>query len=201
MRAPRLRGGVAVLLHGGAAAQALARLKYRDRPDLALPLGRLLARAVAEADARGTFVEAAPARVIVPVPLHSRRLAERGFNHAALLAAAVARSVHAPLAARALERTRDTYQQATLTRRERVANVAGAFRVRTPDTVRGASVVLVDDVRTTGATLAACTDALLRAQASEVTWATFAMAPSGAPIDDTRLPGLTRAQGRDSRIP
>jgi ComF family protein len=152
---------VAFALYGGPLAIALRRLKYADRPDLAGPLGHLLRHAARSARTR--------ADIVVPVPLHPVRLAERGYNQAALLAASVAEELQAPLAARVLMRTRATEQQARLERAHRLANVAGAFHVRAPDRVRGRRVVLVDDVATTGATLKACSDALVAAGASSVT--------------------------------
>jgi ComF family protein len=152
---------VAFALFGGPIAAALRRLKYDDRPDLARPLGHLLRRAAREAGVR--------ADVVVPVPLHPARLAERGYNQAALLGAAAAQELSAPLAARALARTRHTAQQARLDRASRLTNMVGAFRVRAPEEVRGRRVVLVDDVATTGTTLGACGDALREAGAASVT--------------------------------
>lgn len=142
--------------YGGPLARAITRMKYSDRPDLARPLGHALARGapIARPDA------------IVPVPLHPKRLAERGFNQTALLARPLARLMGAPLVLRALVRTRDTPRQATLSRAARLQNVDGAFigsRV-----VRGRRVLLVDDVCTTGATLRACIRALRAAGALEV---------------------------------
>ena len=145
---------------GGAVAAALRRFKYGERPDLGRPLGHLL---------RGLVREEAPGvDLVVPVPLHPRRLAERGYNQAALLAHAAAHELDVPLAARALVRLRDTTQQATLGRAERHANVARAFVARAPRSVQGLRVLLVDDVATTGATLSACRDALVEAGARDV---------------------------------
>lgn len=157
---PGLERAVAFSSFGGSVATALRRLKYEDRPDLARPLGHLLRRAARAAELDGD--------VVVPVPLHPRRLAERGFNQAALLASEVADELAIPLAARALERARDTPQQAMLDRGARLANVASAFRAREPLTIRGRRVLLVDDVLTTGATLSACAQALVGAGAVSV---------------------------------
>ena len=153
------RAVVACAIYGGAVARALRRFKYGARPDLAAPLGRLLAIAARELDAD----------LVVPVPLHPRKLRARGYNQAALLAFAVARELAAPLAARGLVRTRDTAAQAGLDRAGRLRNLDGVFRVRVPAGVRGRRVVLVDDVCTTGSTLGACRDALLAAGALTVT--------------------------------
>jgi ComF family protein len=161
---------VAAYVYGGAMGRALARFKYERRPDLARPLGDLLWRAIEPhaSELRST--------VVVPVPLHPSRLAERGYNQSALLARRVARGLGAPLWPRALLRTRDTAQQATLDREARVANVADAFAVRGSAQLRGCTMLLVDDVRTTGATLAACSQALLDAGAHRVWWAVLARA-------------------------
>ena len=104
--------------------------------------------------------------VVIPVPLHHRRLWWRGFNQAALLAAPVARALDARFAPSALVRTRDTTAQATLPRVHRLRNVQSAFVART--LLEGARVLLVDDVRTTGATLEACASALRGAGALDV---------------------------------
>ena len=162
---------VAALVYGGSVAGAITRMKYGSRPDLARPLGDLLWRAL---EPRATSLRGV---VVVPVPLHPSRLAERGFNQSALLARQVARHLRAPFAARALVRTRETQQQATLERAARAANVAGAFAVRKGELVRGRPVLLVDDVMTTGATLDACGKALARAGAGRVIRAVLASAP------------------------
>ena len=113
---------------------------------------------------------------IVPVPLHPRRLRERGFNPAALLARCVSRERGGRFDASLLERLRDTPSQTGLDRRARRANVRGAFRVRAG--LRPASVVwLVDDVVTTGSTLVECARALRRAGAHHVVAICIARTP------------------------
>jgi ComF family protein len=166
--------GVAAFSYEGAMARAIVRLKYEQRPDLARPMGDLLWRAL---EPRPRARESV---VVVPVPLHPTRLAERGFNQSALIAQRVARGLRAPLWALALRRVRDTPRQATLDRHARVVNVALAFTVRRAERIRGRNVVLVDDVRTTGATLEACRAALRDAGAGEVTWAVVAQAESSS---------------------
>jgi ComF family protein len=171
-RAPGGLPIVAFALFGGPVARALRRFKYAGRGDLAGPLGELARRAVRAA---GLVAD-----LVVPVPLHPARLAERGYNQAALLAAAVARELGAPLASRGLGRTRNTAHQARLDRASRLTNVDGAFQVRAAARVKGRRVVLVDDVATTGATLSACRDALLAAGALSVTALVVARTEVGA---------------------
>jgi len=155
-------GLIAFALFGGAVADAVRRFKYEERPDLARPLGHLLRRALREAPAFGG------ADLVVPVPLHPRKLVERGYNQAALLARFAASELHVPLAASALTRVRATAQQARLGKDDRQTNVVGAFTAKNPRLVRGKTILLVDDVATTGATLAACQEALLGAGAVDV---------------------------------
>jgi ComF family protein len=145
--------------YGGAIATAIMRLKYLDRADLAPRLA--LAMVPACPDNARSF------DLVVPVPLHPRRMAERGYNHAALLAGPVARGLGLELSPRALVRIRDTPRQASLDRAARLENLRDAFAARA-DLAGGARIVLVDDVRTTGATLEACTAALRAAGAEEV---------------------------------
>lgn len=159
---PFVADGVAAFaLYGGAVSEALRRLKYGGRADLAGPLGHLARRAARAASLR--------ADAVVPVPLHPARLAERGYNQAALLAMEVAEELEVPLWPRALRRVRPTAQQARLDRTARRHNVAGAFAVRSPEAVAGRRLLLIDDVCTTGATLAACAEALRTAGAAKVT--------------------------------
>jgi ComF family protein len=108
--------------------------------------------------------------LVVPVPLHPRRLIERGYDQAALLAAPIARRLGVPFAPRAVVRIRETPPQASLDREARIANVAAAFRCASTSAsrVEGSRVLLVDDVRTTGATLAACARTLHEAGARAV---------------------------------
>lgn len=154
----------AAFVYGGAMATAIAKMKYEDRPDLGRVLGALLVQ-----EARPTATD-----VVAPVPLHPTRLAERGFNQSALLATHLATAMGVAFEPRLLVRTRPTPRQATLDRAERHANVHGAFEARD---VGGKRVVLVDDVKTTGSTLAACSDALVAAGAIEVCTVVLAEAP------------------------
>lgn len=152
--------------YGGALARAIQALKYEGRPDLAAPLGRRLARALAP--------HAAEPALLVPVPLHPRKLADRGYNQSALIARALGRELRWRVRERALRRCRDTHAQAELGRDARLENVKGALIER--EYLKGVRVVLVDDVVTTGATASACKEALGRAGAIVVAVAAVARA-------------------------
>jgi ComF family protein len=115
----------------------------------------------------------APA-VLVPVPLHPRRLRERGFNQSELLAQALGRRSGLVVAPEALVRRKETPPQTGLTAAARRSNVSGAFTVRRRSRVAGRVVVLVDDVVTTGATARACAAALRAAGTTEVRLVTAA---------------------------
>jgi len=147
----------------GPVRDALHDLKYAGERRLAEPLGAAVAR-------RWRRVGVG-AEVVVPVPIHAERERRRGYDQAALIATVTARGLGLPVAL-ALERGRATIAQFELGREERAANVAGAFRIRAGDpaarVVVGRWVLLVDDVVTTGATLAACGAALLRGGAAAV---------------------------------
>lgn len=104
--------------------------------------------------------------LIVPVPLHIRRLRKRTYNQSLLLARELGRQLSKSVVATLLERVRETPQQQGLSARERIKNLQGAFACRQPLT--GEQILLVDDVMTTGATATACSQVLLAAGASEV---------------------------------
>jgi ComF family protein len=106
--------------------------------------------------------------LVIPVPLHRRRLWWRGFNQAAILAAEIARRIDTPLDTAALSRTRATRPQTARDHDDRIRNVRGAFAVRAPGRVAGRRVLIVDDVMTTGATADECARTLVRAGAASV---------------------------------
>jgi ComF family protein len=136
---------------------------------------------MAEWMVRGGDEVVSAAEVVVPVPLHRRRLWSRRYNQSALLARMVADRSGKPLAARALARIRPTQQQVGLTADQRDRNVRGAFRVPAEHKadVAGRRVLLIDDVYTTGATVRAATRALVRGGAMAVDVLTFARVVKG----------------------
>jgi ComF family protein len=118
--------------------------------------------------------------LIVPVPLHGQRKRERGYNQSALLAARLARDMVLPWSEAALTRTRDTPPQVGLTDARRFENLRSAFRSHHAGLVRGKRILLVDDVMTTGATVASASAALLEAGARSVSVLTVARSVPGA---------------------
>jgi len=151
----------------GTVRHALHALKYSGERRLARPLGEAVAARWAGSGGGGDL--------LVPVPVHASRRRERGYDQAELIALAAADRLRVPMVV-AAERTHATTAQYRLDRRHRAANVASAFAVRADAAARvaGRHVVLVDDVVTTGATLAATATALLEAGAASVAAITVA---------------------------
>lgn len=147
----------------GTVRRCVRELKYGQARELAGVLGQHLAEAVPRTWALDQ---------VVAVPMHTQRQRERGYNQAEVLAQALAQALDLPYAP-ALERTRATRQQARLSAAERQHNLDGAFRVR-PERLYGDCVLLVDDVLTTGTTLALCRDALHGAGVGQVYYAVVA---------------------------
>jgi ComF family protein len=154
-RLTRLRSAAA---YEGPLEKALHRFKYEGRRPLALPLALLLAERMA--------VDGLAAELVTWVPLHERRHRRRGYNQAELLGRELARLCGLPTVA-GLVRVRDTPPQVGLDRLRRQTNVADAFRWEGKECARR-SLLLVDDVATTGATLEACAGALKAAGAGAV---------------------------------
>ena len=121
-------------------------------------------------------------RALVPVPLSKARLRERGFNQSELIARALATRWRIPVWTDLLSRERNTETQTRLTPSDRLRNVAGAFDVSSSvsSRLRGAHLVLVDDVVTTGATLNACAEMLVQAGARILSYVTFGRARSAS---------------------
>jgi ComF family protein len=168
-RRPPLYGHArSAMIYNDASRRLVLAFKHSDRTDAAPAWGHWLSRA-------GSDLLAA-ADILVPVPLHRRRLITRRYNQAALMAQALGQQSGLPVAVDALRRTRATPSQGRMNRSQRERNVAGAFAVRDGrlDDVRGARILLVDDVMTTGATLTACIRPLLRAGALNIDVLTLA---------------------------
>ncbi len=185
-------------IYQGRMKAAIHALKFDRLRPVARPLGQMLAQAIARLAA-----EAPAEMLVVPVPLHRSRLADRGFNQARSLAGyalEVLRKSHPDwrltLAPRTLMRLRATASQAGLTSRGRRLNLRGAFTVSDPDAVRMKHILLIDDIFTTGATARAAALTMVRAGAASVWVATLARARriSGhrhTPAEKPEDPGLS----------
>ena len=141
-------------------ARVIEQLKYKFSEPLADTLAESLAHVIRE-------VNYDRERIVTFVPLHAQRERWRGFNQAELLARAVAKQLNLPLAP-LLTRTRNTLQQAKLKRAERLTNLTDAFTLASDSSLAEKTIILVDDVASTGATLIECAQVLRHARAAEV---------------------------------
>ncbi|RLB07958.1 MAG: ComF family protein [Deltaproteobacteria bacterium] len=155
-------------LYEGALKEAIHRFKYLGE----FPLLKVFA------DLMSTTFQALcldhPVDLIVPVPLHVRRLRQRGFNQALLLAKELSKRTGIRYGQRVLRKVKDTPFQSTLKGTERRKNIKGAFHVNNTEEARGKSILLVDDVCTTGATVNECARTLLNGGAERVVALTLA---------------------------
>ena len=166
---PPYRTVCALGIYEGPLRQAIHRFKYQQDFTLAAPLGHLLAAAVRR---QGLLPD-----LILPVPLHPSRLRQRTFNQALLLARILGKQSSTPVARKLLRRLRPTPPQQGLSLDGRRHNLNRAFALSSP--LDGESVLLVDDVMTSGATVAACAAVLLENGAQTVDVAILARAAKG----------------------
>ncbi len=181
--------------YDGGLRELIHLLKYQQVRPAAAVLGRMLAEAVRglEPGWSQNLV------VVVPVPLHARKLRQRGFNQSELIAQHAlklgAGSGRLVLRSKILERRRETQSQIGLTRHQRRENLRGSFAVARPEEIAGREVLLVDDVFTTGTTVSECARVLRRAGASKVFVATVARTLKA----DAKVVDLTQALAADER--
>lgn len=145
-------------------AEAIHLFKYGGRKGLARPLGRVMADYI---NSNNLIFNAEPVEAL-PVPLHPRRLREREFNQSLLLAKEIGKILRIPLIPDNLLRIRWTRPQIELKGEERLKNVKGAFGLKEPKEIKGKSILLIDDVYTTGATVRECSKVLKKAGAEKV---------------------------------
>ncbi len=171
---PKLEAIRSAAVFQGPLRKAIHALKYYRRKEVAEPLGSIMAARIHHPEAID---------YLVPIPLHPRREQERGYNQSALLAQALGKEVGIPVVLHGLERVRHTRPQVTLSAEERRKNVEGAFRCSSGE-LRDKSILLIDDVCTTGATMDAAAEAAWDCGARHVWGLTLARAvwdPDGIP--------------------
>ena len=161
----RMRAAVA---YGDIPRAVALKLKYGGRPGVAETMARLVQRHIVDRPASGEGTDGRP--ILAPVPLHRWRIWKRGYNQAALIASALARRSDLPARLDLLERTRATPPLKSMNPKARTDAVRGAFRIAAKhrSAVRGRTVILIDDVFTSGATAGACARTLKRAGAARV---------------------------------
>jgi ComF family protein len=145
--------------YGEIASKLVLQLKYGRKVAMARTLAGYMARSLGELT---------PGALLVPVPLHRRRLWSRGFNQSALIARSLARRSGQPIDVELLQRLRNTPPLKGMNRTQRQSTVDGAFALRAGKIVRGRAIVLVDDVITTGSTARACAKVLRKHGATSV---------------------------------
>lgn len=147
----------------------LHRLKYQGRADIGIYLGKLFASELIDSG----FVKA---DMLIPVPLHPKKQRKRGYNQSIKISEGMRAVLNIPVNGTALIRSSDTDTQTRRNRFDRFLNMKDKFEVRNPDQIAGKTILLIDDVVTTGSTLEACTQVLLESGCKEVMVATLAVA-------------------------
>jgi ComF family protein len=155
---------------GGKVQHLIHQLKYRGRREIGMRMGFLFGSDLFETE------EFRDIDAILPVPLHRRKERLRGYNQSAEIAKGISQAMNKPLLKKNLIRTKHTSSQTAKDRYERWENVRGIFQVRNPNVLTNKHLLLVDDVITTGATLEACCETLLKIEGVKVSIATLANA-------------------------
>jgi competence protein ComFC len=165
---PGCDGAICVCEYSGIVKDSLIRFKFYSKPCYYRTFARLISERMEKLGAAGKF------DMVMSVPLHKQREYSRGYNQAYLISKAVGRDLKLPERSYLLKRLRNTDTQSLLDRKERRRNIMNAFTVTKPDEVKGKSILLVDDIMTTGFTLDECARMLKEAGAASVTAAVVA---------------------------
>ena len=152
----------------GKIRNVLHRIKYEGRKDIAFEMGKLMGLYIEQSE------EFRKADLILPVPLHPKRKATRGFNQSDFLAKGFSQKTEIPWTANAIIRTRNNPTQTKLSRTLRFENTNQLFQVTKPELIKNKHVILLDDVITTGATLESFAEVVLSADAASVSIITLA---------------------------
>jgi ComF family protein len=168
---PRYERARYAVEYTGPLRDTLIRFKFSGVLHAGKGLGEVLLSAFCRYFAPGEF------DVILPVPLHRNRLAVRGFNQVVVLGEQLSSTTGIPLDRTSFRKIKDTPPQVGLSRSERINNLRGSFGISRPERIRGKSVLLIDDVATTGSTIAEAAKIIARAKASRVTVLVLALRP------------------------
>ena len=162
-RAPSMDRTITAVYYDDVARTALHHFKFNHKTALGRPLTQLLLTNLPD------DIEFSQYHAVIPVPLHSSRQRQRGYNQSAILARYVAKRVNVPIMSNNLRRIRPTDEQALIAGRDaRRQNVEQAFHITSPASVQGKSVIVIDDIMTTGATVNECARVLKKAGATSV---------------------------------
>lgn len=165
----KIKAVLSGFLYEGAIREAVKALKFAGQSQFGVLFGRVLAEKLSK------FKIFDECDLIVPVPLHPNRLAERGYNQSEVIAEEISAFFGIPMATDVLFRIKDTKRQSSLRGLARIENVRDAFVAH--DSVKGKKIILIDDICTMGETLKACEVALSRAGAGEVYAITLCISP------------------------
>lgn len=149
---------------------AIHHLKYKNKPDIGVMIGREFGRKLKNAPCYKTI------DCIIPVPLHPKKERLRGYNQSGVFAQGLSEAMEVPMLSKVLVRRSNTETQTNKKRMERFSNVGEVFAVEKPQSIEGKHLLLVDDVLTTGATLEVCGLALLEVKDVKLSCATIAIA-------------------------
>lgn len=152
---------------GSAMAQVVYDLKYHDRPDIGITLGRMMATEMQPAG----FFDGID--MLVPVPLAPRRERQRGYNQSRQLALGISEVTGLAVSDCAVRRTVFKGSQTELSRWDRQENVEDVFRLHDAETMKGCHILLVDDIITTGSTISACARELLKVEGVRISILSF----------------------------
>lgn len=161
-------GAISVFHYTGMVKESLIRFKFYNKPSYYRTYARLIADRLSKITGKEQY------DIVMSVPLHRHKEFSRGYNQAYLISRALSRELGLPEASRLLRRYRYTENQSLLDKQKRHQNVKGAFDVLSPRKVNGKSILLVDDILTTGSTLEECSRMLKLAGAKKVTAAVVA---------------------------
>jgi ComF family protein len=176
--------------YDGGVREALVRFKYSGRLHLSRPLAALLVEAF------GRHFHPEEFDLMLPVPLHRSRLLKRGFNQSLILAERVSQATGVPVDRTSFRKVRDTPPQVGLPRSERLRNIHQSFRVLRASAVRGKSVLVIDDVATTGSTIGEAAQTIMASGAKRVEALVLALRSRGAEF----TPSSAGAMKEESKI-